>query len=733
MGSPSPTLPPGVESRDPAAQSAIDAALAQRGPPPQPRTRHVDPNGAPVFANRLALENSPYLQQHAHNPVDWYPWGEEAFERARREDKPILLSVGYSTCHWCHVMEEESFEDLAIAEYINTHFVPIKVDREERPDVDAVYMRAVQALTGRGGWPMTVVLDTDHRPVFAGTYIPPRKGVREARQGLVEILEKLVDRWQNDRDLLMVHAKDTSQRMALLAQPPNPKDVPPETVFPNAMTRITASFDKYHGGFGKAPKFPRPTELTWLLTEHTRTGEEAPRNMALVTLAAIAKGGIRDHVGGGFHRYAVDNSWDVPHFEKMLYDQAQLVDAYLDAYQVAGPEWAAVARDTIDYVLREMRDPEGGFRCATDADSLNPDGELEEGRFFTWTPNEMRAVLGDRAELGIAAYGVSDQGPVEGRSVLVRRKAPSELAVRIGVEPDAIDAELLEVRKALFQARKNRPPPLQDDKVVMAWNALMISALARASRVLDEPLYAEAARKAARFANRHLTDEQGRFARSWRAGTASNDAVLVDYALHTLALIDLFEATGEPDWLFLATQLANQMNERFGDPEGGWWETAHDAERLLTRGKPHSDGALPSGNSAALFAMVRLHQLTGEDAWRERADKGFTLFGAQLETRGPSMPLMLEALAFRTSDPRQVVLIPGEGADAMRAVLNTTHQPFKVLFLPKDGLSQNQMPLAKGKTAIDGKATAYVCYQGLCEQPTTDPEVFRAQLTRRRE
>ena len=725
------TLPPGVESWSPEIHEAVTGAIGALPEGYEPRTRHRNPDGSATYTNRLLLESSPYLRQHAHNPVDWQPWSEAAFEQARQQDKPVLLSVGYSTCHWCHVMEEESFEDLEIATFINEHFVAIKVDREERPDVDAVYMRAVQALSGRGGWPMTVVLDADQRPFFAGTYFPPRAGVRGARIGLLEILQDLQKRWTDDRENWETHSADVAQRMNALALPPTPTEIPGDDAFERASGRMAASYDARNGGFGKAPKFPRPTELSFLFFEHHRTQQEGPRDMALGTLEAIASGGVRDHVGGGFHRYSVDAQWAVPHFEKMLYDQAQLIDAYLDAYQVTGdPRYAVIVRDTVDYVLREMRDPMHGFRSATDADSLNPDGEREEGWFFTWTPTELKAATGERGDLAVAWYGATEEGNLEGRTVLATRSDRAAIAQRFELDEVTLDTELSEIRKALYQTRKKRPAPLQDDKVILAWNAMMISALARASFVLDEPMYAEPARKAARFAHRNMVDEEGRFHRSWRAGQPGPTAVLEDYALHTVALIDLFEATGEDDWLFLATQMAAQMQKRFGDEEnGGWWETAHDAEKLLSRGKPRSDGALPSGNSAALWAFVRLHELTSDDQFRAISDKGFALFGKHLQVTGGSMPLMLKALGFRASEPRQIVLVPGEDDAAMRNVLRTTYQPNKVQLLPADRLKQARLDLAKGKELIDGKTTAYVCYRGLCEAPTNEPETFRTQLT----
>ncbi|HEX8908347.1 MAG TPA: thioredoxin domain-containing protein, partial [Anaeromyxobacteraceae bacterium] len=593
------TTLPGAAPHSPELQARLAEAVAAKGPGYRPRTHHLS-GERPRFTNRLILESSPYLLQHAHNPVAWWPWCDEAFEEARRSDRPVLLSIGYSTCHWCHVMERESFEDEEIARYVNQHFVAIKVDREERPDVDAIYMTAVQALTGGGGWPMTVFLGPEREPFFAGTYFPARDGDRGPTRGLLSILKEIIAVWQKDPVRVRNAARSLGEaiRVALAggeggdpsAERPGPAPIQ------QAVRFFEGVFDAAHGGVNRAPKFPSNLPVRLLLRHHRRTQDPASLHMALLTLERMAAGGLMDQVGGGFHRYSTDERWLVPHFEKMLYDNALLAIAYAEAWQVTGRrDLARVARQTLDYLLRELTSPESAFWSATDADS-----EGEEGRFFAWDERELREVLGAEADRFAAYYGVTPQGNFEGRNIL---------AV---ASPDEDTWESLAVaRAALYAARERRPRPLLDDKVVTAWNGLGISALAFCGRVLDEPLYVEAAARAARFLLQELRPA-GRLARSWRAGALGPPGFLADHAFLVQGLLDLHEATFDPDWLREALALADATERLFADPRGGWFVTGHDQEKLLAREKPTHDGAEPSGASVALLNAVRLEAFTAD-------------------------------------------------------------------------------------------------------------------------
>jgi uncharacterized protein YyaL (SSP411 family) len=703
--------------------AALAEGLAARGPDYLPRTRHRD-GRRPRFTNRLIQQTSPYLLQHAHNPVNWYPWSDEAFDDARRLGRPVFLSIGYSTCHWCHVMEEESFEDEEIAAYLNQHYVCIKVDREERPDVDAVYMAAVQNLTGSGGWPMSVFLNHAREPFFAGTYFPPRDGVRGARNGFLTIVRELHRTFTQDaaRVAQAAAALTESVKKDMEGAPGGSGAVPAGSTIGAAVSYYRRAFDEVHGGVRRAPKFPSNLPIRLLLRYHRRTGDQDALGMASLTLEKMASGGIYDQVGGGFHRYSTDERWLVPHFEKMLYDNALLAVAYAEGFQVTGkPLFARVLRETLDYVLREMTSPEGAFYSATDADS-----EGEEGKFFVWSAAELRTLLGAEAERFIRHYGVSEGGNFEGHNIL-----------EVPTPDEAEHAALAGARKTLYDVRARRIPPLRDEKVLAAWNGLMISGLAVGGRVLGESRYLEAARRAAAFVLERLR-EGDRLARSYKDGRRQAHGFLEDQVFVAAGLLDLFEATFEARWLGEALALSGAVEKHFADrSRGGWYMTADDAEKLLARERPSYDGAEPSGTSVALLNAARLATFTGDDRWRVVAEKGFASIHQVLAERTLAMTEALLALDYATDVPREVAVVwPGgqgpESAEPLLAVLRST-------FLPSRALAGGPEPLAEvarlatfveGKTTQGGRAAAYVCERGRCELPTSDPAVLRAQLAR---
>ncbi|WP_050435922.1 thioredoxin domain-containing protein [Chondromyces crocatus] len=696
-------------------------ALTAKGPGYVPRTHHLK-EGRPEYTNRLLLEGSPYLLQHAHNPVNWYPWGDEAFEDARRLDRPVLISIGYSTCHWCHVMEGESFEDVQIAQFLNENYVCIKVDREERPDVDAIYMSAVQALTGSGGWPLNVFLTPGRAPFFGGTYFPPRDGARGMRKGFLSILAELLTVYHQDRERIERAASDLSGivRDLLSAQAvPADVDAPDASPIAAAMSAYKRSFDGTHGGLARAPKFPSQLPLRLLLRVSRRTGDADVLQMATLTLEKMASGGMYDQVGGGFHRYSTDPEWLVPHFEKMLYDNALLAVAYAEAHQATGrPDFARVTREVLDYVLREMTAPEGGFYSATDADS-----EGEEGRFFVWTPAELKEALGSEAERFMRYYGVTESGNFEGRNILHVR------------EPDEAEhAALAAARSKLYALREQRIAPLRDDKILTSWNGLMISGFAAGALALGDARYAQAGSRAADFLLTHLR-ESGRLRRSFLNGKSQFNAYLDDYAFLIQGLLDLYEVTFEGRWLREALALAEVVETHHADPQtGGWFMTSDDHEQLLAREKPAYDGAEPSGNSVHLLNVLRLGELTSEDRFRTLGERAFKAFAPQLTERPLALSDMLLALDFWTDAPREIVLVWPDGDETPKAlvdVLRKTFLPNRIVVGGTEralGELTAQVPLVEGKRALGGAPTVFVCERGRCEAPTTDPAVFADQL-----
>jgi len=731
----SPELPSQVDAAEPPPGGApypaelaasLAKASAQRIEPP--RTRHLLASGRARFTNRLALESSPYLLQHSHNPVDWRPWGSEAFEAARQEGKPVFLSVGYSTCHWCHVMEEESFEDLAIAQLMNERFVCIKVDREERPDVDAVYMQAVQLLTQHGGWPMSVFLTPDRKPFFGGTYFPPRDGERGSRLGFASVLVELSRVYREERPRADGAAEQITaavQRALSSERPGASKSLPGAEVLDEALAYYTQNFDPREGGLSRAPKFPSSLSSRFLLRawKRSRGSEKAPLEMATLTLRKMALGGIYDQVGGGFHRYSTDAQWLVPHFEKMLYDNALLVPAYLEAFQATGePFFRAVAVDVLDYLVREMTSPGGGFFSATDADS-----EGEEGTFFVWTPGQLAEVLGaDDGARAARLYQATAGGNFEGKNIL-------HLAAIPGADASGADdrAFLARVRPLLRAARATRPPPLTDRKILTSWNGLAISAFARAGLALGRPDYVACASQAADYLL-ETNSAGGVLLRSSMDGVASRHlGLLEDHAFLAAGLVDLFEASGDERFLAQARTLHAALEARFADPAGGYFRTPSEGEALLAREKPGYDGAEPTGNSTAALTLLRLEAITGEAAYRKQAEALLASFGAVLAGSPGALGEMMLAVDFLLAETREVVLVRPRGAEgsadaSLLERVRARFAPWQVLLRAEEGAGFS--PLVSERPAQGGRATAYVCVRGACLLPVTEPAALDGLL-----
>jgi hypothetical protein len=705
--------------------------------------------------NRLARERSPYLLQHAHNPVDWFPWGEEAFAKARAENKPIFLSIGYSTCHWCHVMEHESFEHEGIAAVLNERFVPVKVDREERPDVDRVYMTFVQGSTGSGGWPMSVWLTPELKPFYGGTYFPP--DARWGRPGFGDILREIARVWDVEQGKILQSADTVAAQLQSHDRTPASADIPEATALARTVTQFRQSFDSRHGGFGDAPKFPRPSELLFLLREHARTGDVYARDMALATLRAMALGGVRDHVGGGFHRYSVDAAWRVPHFEKMLYDQAQLSLAYIEAAQASGDAfYLDVAEDTLSYVMREMTDPAGGFHSAEDADSVPPeragfpDAHKSEGAFYLWTADEIDALLGDDAPIVARRFGIGKDGNAPsdpqqeftGKNLLYAARSVDELAAEFGRAPIAIAEILIRSQAEMYRARLGRPRPHLDDKVLTAWNGLMIAAFARMARVAaardgeglasaDE--YLEAARRAAQFIyGRMWNATSGTLLRRYRDGDAGIEGYAEDYAFLTFGLVELFQADPDPLWLEWAIALQRRQDELFWDElDGGWFSTSGLDPSVLVRMKEEYDGAEPTASSVSLLNLLALSHFVSEPRWTEEIERTFRLFGPRLEQMGRAVPMVAAALSTYLAGPQQVVIVGGDRRVLERAVA-IRYRPFVVALSLAPARQQalsRLLPLVASMHAANGLPAAYVCAHFSCRPPASTPEALEHELS----
>jgi uncharacterized protein len=695
--------------------------------------RHVQEHSMPT--NRLAGETSPYLLQHAHNPVDWYPWGPDAFARAVELDRPVFLSIGYAACHWCHVMERESFEDPETAAALNAGFVPIKVDREERPDLDAIYMGAVQAMTGQGGWPMSVFLTPEGRPFFGGTYFPdtPRHGMPSFRQ----VLEGVRTAWFDQRAELeeagarLVGSLVEQQRTGSAGA-----GLPPPDVLTSALSAIDEAFDRVNGGWGRAPKFPQPMTIEALLRRHVASGDTRPLEIARRSLDAMAAGGVRDQLGGGFHRYSTDAHWLVPHFEQMLYDNAQLARAYAHAWALTGDaSYLAVTTGTLDYLLRELRTSDGGFAASQDADT-----EGEEGATFVWSAAEIREVLGgDEAALFAAAYGVMDGGNWEGRTILSRVRDDRELGERFGLAQAAVAERLAAARATLSARRADRPQPARDDKVLAAWNGLAIGALADAARILDAAgeahrsaaaRYRAAAEAAAGAVLGGLLEEGTRLRRSWKDGRASAEGVLEDYANLGEGLVALYEATADERWFTTAVALANAILERFVDPAGGFFDTPEGGEALVVRPKGTQDNATPSGGAMATTLLLRLGALTGDARYRFTAERALATMAPYLARYPTAFAQWLCALELAHVGITEVAIVGDVDADETRRlvrVANNGYHPFRVLAVSATP-GASAVPLVMDRFALRGRATAFVCRDFACRQPVHEPEALEALL-----
>jgi len=723
---------------------------------PTPPAVAAAPSAHVQHTNRLAREKSPYLLQHAHNPVDWYPWGEEAFAKARQEKKPIFLSIGYSTCHWCHVMERESFENEEVAAFMNLRFVNIKVDREERPDVDRVYMTFVQATTGGGGWPLNVWLTPALKPFVGGTYFPPED--RYGQPSFMKVLRRIADAWAND------HAKISETGSQIMAALVRSAAAPAESggkvdgkLIDDAYQQIARGYDAREGGFGGAPKFPRPVTLDFLFHVYHRSAAnteagEAALGMALFTLRKMAAGGMHDQLGGGFHRYSVDALWRVPHFEKMLYDQAQLANAYLDAYQITGDlRYEAIARDTLDYVRRDLTDAGGGFYSAEDADSLTKAGGTEkaEGAFYVWTKKEIDDALGEYAELfdyqygveedGNAAEGSDPQGEFRGKNILYERQSFAETAKHFGRSELDVDESMRYRRATLLELRAKRPRPHLDDKIITAWNGLMISAFARAAQVLGDTSYLEAATRSAEFVRDKLYDGKAlTLRRSYRGGPSEIGGFAEDYAFYIQGLLDLYEASFDVRWMRLAEQLQATQDGLFWDNKnGGYFTSTGDDPSILLRLKEDNDNAEPAPSSIAALNLLRLAQMRDAKELRERARQTIAAFAASLNHFPSAMPLMLVALDFSLTKPKQIIIAGKPGATDTRELLQETRRhylPNTIVLLADGGEGQKflagKLEEMKEMKPLDGKAAAYVCENFTCKAPVTSAEELRKLLSR---
>ncbi|MDD4600316.1 hypothetical protein SDC9_11375 [bioreactor metagenome] len=673
--------------------------------------------------NHLANEKSPYLLQHAHNPIDWYPWGEEAFAKAKAEDKPIFFSCGYSTCHWCHVMERESFEDEEVAEVLNRYFVSIKVDREERPDVDHIYMEVCQALTQSGGWPLTIIMTPDKKPFFAGTYFP--KASKWGRPGLMDLLDAVQQRWRENRDELIEHSNEIYALLKHEYKPSTDVQLSSE-LLDIAFQQLEAGFDAKYGGFSGAPKFPTPHNMLFLLRYWRHNGN--PKALAMVekTLTAMRQGGIYDHLGYGFSRYSTDNEWLVPHFEKMLYDNALLCHAYLEAYQCTGnQDFAQVAGEILDYVMRDMTSSEGGFYSAEDADS-----EGVEGKFYVFTRQQVLDILGEKDGTLVADfYGITSQGNFEhGTSILnfIDRNVEA-YAHKIGIDVAELTKLFASCRSKLYAEREKRIHPYKDDKILTAWNALMIAAFAKAARVLNVAVYAEFAERALEFIQSRLVRKDGRLLARYREGEAKHLAYLDDYAFLLWALVELYETVYSPTYIKWALEVSDELKRLFlDDINGGFYFYGSDGEQLLTRPKEIYDGAIPAGNSVAALALLRLANITGNNELQKMAEAVLKAFGGQVKKYPKAYTFYLVALDYQLSARRKIVIAGSNDSEDAWNMIFAVWQNFlpdtEIVFndRTKADLVEKILPAVSNQQPLDGKATAYICENFACQPPITD-------------
>jgi hypothetical protein len=675
-------------------------------------------------ANHLDKETSPYLLQHVDNPVDWHPWGEEALGLAKTENKPILLSIGYAACHWCHVMAHESFEDDETAQLMNEHFVNIKVDREERPDLDSIYMSAVTAMTGHGGWPMTVFLTPEGRPFYSGTYFPkePRHGMPSFRQ----ILLGVADAWKNRQDTVQEGAEQITQHVQQTVAVSAPVDALDTDILVSAVSDLKQRFDRTWGGFGPAPKFPQPMAIEFLLRESLRGGDDEALSMAELTLLRMAQGGMYDQIGGGFARYSVDEQWLVPHFEKMLYDNAQLARVYLHAWQHTGkPLYRRIAEETLDYVCLEMRHGDGGFYSSQDADS-----EGVEGKFYVWSADEVRGILGDDASRFMQMYDITDGGNWEGHNILRLSSRASNVAAQSGLDEAQFESKIASARQKLYDVRSKRIWPGLDDKVLTAWNGLMLAAFAEAAQALDRTDYRDVATANAEFLYANMRAQDGRLLRTWKAGSqAKYNAYLEDYAFLAEGLLALYQTTFDKRWFQWARELADAMLAHFSDAKnGGFYDTRDDHEQLIHRPKDIQDNAIPSGNAMAAHVLLKLGLLTGEPTYWDTAERAARGVGKLMAQHPSGFGEWLNGASLIMGESREIALVGSEEQIApLLSVVRTGYRPLQVVAAGV-GSKDETIPLLVNRPQVNDSGTAYVCRRFVCETPVTDPQELAAQL-----
>jgi uncharacterized protein YyaL (SSP411 family) len=727
---------PGCAELPPPPRELFEKLRQRRGESYRPRTRHLRPDGFAQYTNRLFLETSPYLLQHAHNPVNWFPWGDEAFELARRLNRPVLVSIGYATCHWCHVMEEESFEDLEIAAYLNANFIAVKVDREERPDIDTVYMTAVHAMGTQGGWPLNVFVTPERTPFYGGTYFPPTDHTRGI--GFPTLLRRLRQAYDADPQRVQQAGQQLTEAVRSMLTPPESDASIHQVSLELAVRAYANRFDPVNGGLLGAPKFPSSLPVRLLLRQYRAGGDREVLSMVELSLKRMAAGGIYDQVAGGFHRYATDEHWLIPHFEKMLYDNALLAVAYLEGYQATGDQsLAVVVREILRYLQRDLMSPEGAFFAATDADSLTENGRREEGFFFTWTPEELSAGLGsERARVVAACYGITKGGNFEGRSLPHRALSTAEVAGKLGLSEERVKGVLQESREILYQLRSRRPLPLRDEKILASWNGLAVSAFARAGLILDDGGAVEQGRRTASFLLEQMTSG-GRLAHSHQEGEAKGEGFLDDYAFCIAGLLDLFEVTGEALWLERSIELAALVQEEFEDRAGGgFFMTGSRHEELISKEKPAYDGVVPSGNAVMVMNLLRLHFLTEQARYLEQAKGTLDAFASQISGNATAFSEMLLALDFLAEKPKQIAIVaPGgnrQAAQGLLAKLRGVFLPNRVLAIVCEGEELERAgelaPFLKGKKADGDRAVAYLCENRSCRLPTGDAQEFERQL-----
>ena len=677
------------------------------------------------MSNKLADSASPYLLQHAENPVDWLPWSQEALAKAQAQDKPIFLSIGYAACHWCHVMAHESFEDPETAALMNEHFISIKVDREERPDVDSIYMDAVVAMTGSGGWPLSVFLTPEGEPFFGGTYFPPER--RHGMPSFQEVLTGIAQSWDKDREDIQQTGNQLASHLAKSSVLPSESQPLDPSILQQAAEQLHRTYDWRNGGWGSAPKFPQASTIEYLLYRYARKMDRNARDVALHSLKAMAHGGIYDHLGGGFARYSVDAQWRVPHFEKMLYDNALLLNNYLQAWQLTSEdEYLEVAKETFEFLHRELRLPAGGYASSLDADS-----EGEEGKFYAWEEVEVRHLLEPvgLADLFIDAFGVSSTGNFEGKNVLYRARDLGTLAEGHSMGTAEVETNLAQAKEILFEARKERVRPGLDDKVLTSWNGLLLTAFARGAQATGEAAWLEAAQALASF----LTNSsfvEGQLMRSWHNGRARFKAYLEDHAALGIGLLELYATDFNPDWYAVAEQMADKILDQFSDPEGGFFDTAEDHEPLLTRPKSLQDSPIPSGNSLAVRLLQRMAALTGDDRYRKPAEKAIGSMGSVMAKHPTAFATWLSELAFALGPQIQLAIIGNLDSDIFAELSSVAMRKLVPDLVVAGGEpdGSRQPRLLEGREDVDGEATAYLCQSFACQLPTDDPQVLAQQL-----